>query len=134
MTPKAVSFVVLSLAIAAFLAIRAFVAGDGDVRVANVKVPELSSDAETGRALFEENCVACHGENAAGTEAGPPLVHAVYAPEHHSDQAFQLAVARGVTAHHWSFGNMAPVEGLSQTEVEKIAAYVRELQRANGIL
>ncbi|MDQ0326856.1 mono/diheme cytochrome c family protein [Rhodopseudomonas julia] len=134
MTSKAISFVVLALAIVAFLAIRAFVPGNGDARIADVKVPELSSDAQTGRALFEENCVACHGESAAGTEAGPPLVHAVYAPEHHSDQAFQLAVARGVTAHHWSFGNMAPVEGLSQTEVDKIAVYVRALQRANGIM
>nr|WP_244665358.1 cytochrome c [Afifella marina] len=124
----------MAFAIAAFLVIRAFVPGNRDVQVAEVKVPELSSDAQTGRALFEENCVACHGESAAGTEAGPPLVHAVYAPEHHSDQAFQLAVARGVSAHHWGFGDMAPVEGLSQAEVGKIADYVRELQRANGIL
>jgi len=39
----------------------------------------------------------------------------------------------GVRAHHWSFGNMPAVEGLTRADVKMIIAYIRELQRANGI-
>ena len=49
------------------------------------------------------------------------------------DEAFQRAVANGVRAHHWPFGSMPPVEGLTRGDVQMIVAYVREMQRANGI-
>jgi len=96
-------------------------------------------DARTGAAalagatLFDANCALCHGERAAGTEQGPPLVHRVYEPGHHPDAAFYRAVEFGVMSHHWEFGNMAPVPGVSKTDVAKIVAYVRKLQRADGI-
>lgn len=100
-----------------------------------VKVPaQLSANAELGKMFFEVKCVACHGENAAGQDGvAPPLVHKIYEPSHHSDAAFVLAAERGVRAHHWKFGNMPPIEGLTQGEVKMIATYVRELQRENGI-
>jgi hypothetical protein len=47
--------------------------------------------------------------------------------------SFVLAVKNGVRAHHWRFGDMPPVDGLTQSDVMNIVAYVRELQRANGI-
>jgi hypothetical protein len=47
--------------------------------------------------------------------------------------SFQLAVQNGVRAHHWKYGNMPPVEGLTKGDVRGIIAYVRELQRENGI-
>ena len=62
-----------------------------------------------------------------------PLLHKVYEPGHHPDQLFQRAVSHGVMSHDWQFGNMPPVPGLSQKDVAKIIAFVRELQRANGI-
>jgi mono/diheme cytochrome c family protein len=86
-----------------------------------------------GERLFNDNCARCHGPRAAGTDAGPPLVHIVYEPNHHADFAFQRAVALGVPAHHWRFGNMAPVPGVDQGAVERITAYVRWLQRGAGI-
>ena len=99
-----------------------------------VEVPALSAAAEAGRAVFNARCATCHGLNAAGVEgAGPPLVHKIYEPSHHGDAAFVLAVRRGVPRHHWSFGNMAPVEGVTDQEILGIITYVRELQRANGI-
>lgn len=99
-----------------------------------VTVPAgLSSRAAQGRVYFEENCAACHGTNAAGSGSGPPLVHKIYEPGHHADGAFQLAAMRGVRSHHWDFGDMPPVEGITPDEIEYIVAYVRELQRANGI-
>jgi mono/diheme cytochrome c family protein len=86
-----------------------------------------------GERLFSDNCARCHGARAAGTDAGPPLVHIVYEPNHHADMAFQRAVALGVPAHHWNFGNMPPVSGLDEAAVEQITAYVRWVQRAAGI-
>jgi mono/diheme cytochrome c family protein len=48
--------------------------------------------------------------------------------------AFVLAARNGVRAHHWPFGDMPPVEErLTDGELGAIVAYVRELQRANGI-
>ena len=63
----------------------------------------------------------------------PPLVHKIYEPSHHGDESFQIAVAMGVRSHHWKFGNMPAIENLTRSDVSAIVAYVRELQRANGI-
>ncbi|MXN63625.1 c-type cytochrome [Stappia sp. GBMRC 2046] len=102
--------------------------------IVSVEVPEMTGVAEAGEALFSANCASCHGENAAGREGfGPPLVHKIYEPGHHADGAFYLAAARGVRAHHWPFGDMPPVEGLTENDIAKIVEYVRTLQRANGI-
>ena len=98
-----------------------------------IAIPELTANAQAGARLFASNCALCHGANATGTDRGPPLVHKVYEPGHHPDGAFYRAVNQGVVSHHWSFGNMPPVPGVSQRSVTKIVAYVRELQRANGI-
>ncbi len=104
--------------------------------LADVVVPAaLSAEAETGKAYYEAVCSACHGANAAGQDGvAPPLVHTIYEPSHHGDAAFASAARNGVTQHHWSFGNMPPVqELLTDGEIGSIVAYVRELQRANGI-
>lgn len=108
-------------------------AGAAPMPAEDIVVPELSAAAARGQATFERNCSTCHGRNAAGTDQGPPLVHQIYEPSHHADLAFLLAARNGVRAHHWRFGNMPPVEGVAETEIEGIVAYVRELQRANGI-
>jgi mono/diheme cytochrome c family protein len=86
-----------------------------------------------GEALFNANCAVCHGAQAAGTGKGPPLVHRIYEPNHHGDMAFLLAARNGVRQHHWPFGDMPPVEGVSDADVALIVVYVRELQRAAGI-
>lgn len=103
--------------------------------IAAVSVPaELSQNAELGKRVFETACAACHGENAAGRNGlAPPLVHKIYEPSHHGDAAFLLAAKNGVREHHWRFGNMPPVEGVTDADVKMVVAYVRELQRANGI-
>lgn len=103
--------------------------------IVEMSIPEtLSADALDGKVAFEAKCAACHGANAVGqTDVAPPLVHKIYEPSHHADEAFQRAVSLGVRQHHWPFGNMPPVEGLTRGDVTMIIAYVRELQRANGI-
>ena len=93
----------------------------------------VPAELAEGERLFNDNCARCHGTLAVGTAAGPPLVHRVYEPSHHADIAFQRAVALGVPAHHWRFGNMPPVPGVDEAAVERITAYVRWLQREAGI-
>jgi mono/diheme cytochrome c family protein len=104
-----------------------------DIDLTSLTLPDLTPQQEDGRALFESNCAACHGDNAVGSDQGPPLVHRIYEPSHHGDMAFVLAAKQGVRAHHWRFGNMPAVNGVSDEQVLQITAYVRAIQRANGI-
>lgn len=103
--------------------------------IVDISLPEnLSIVAQKGKSSFDENCKICHGNNAAGQEGlGPPLIHKIYEPSHHSNESFYRAVAMGVRAHHWRFGNMAPIESIKKEEVTEIIAYIREIQRENGI-
>jgi len=99
-----------------------------------VTVPRLSGDAVLGQRAFAARCAACHGPNAGGLDGrGPPLIHKIYEPGHHGDAAFYLAAERGVRAHHWRFGDMPPVEGVTRAEIAALLAFVRQVQRANGI-
>ena len=86
-----------------------------------------------GRTLFIQTCSVCHGVDLQGTDRGPPFLNRIYGPGHHSDASFRLAVQRGVIAHHWRFGNMPKIEGLSDEQVEEIIKYVREQQALAGI-
>lgn len=95
--------------------------------------PPSETELAAGRAVYERFCIGCHGPEAAGTPQGPPLVHRVYEPRHHADYAFVLAIRQGVRAHHWRFGDMPPVEGISDEETRLVIAYVRHLQRQAGI-
>lgn len=101
----------------------------------SVTLPEqLSANASLGKRAFEAKCATCHGVNAAGQNGvAPPLVHKIYEPGHHGDGAFLSAAKNGVQSHHWTFGNMPAVKGVTDGDVKYIAIYIRELQRANGI-
>ncbi|MCY6383363.1 c-type cytochrome [Hoeflea prorocentri] len=104
------------------------------VPMVQVAVPAIEGQARLGESVFNEHCAVCHGNNAAGQEGiAPPLVHIIYEPSHHSDTSFFLAVRNGVRAHHWRFGDMPAVQGVSEAEIEQIVTYIRTLQRANGI-
>ncbi len=105
--------------------------GDG-IRV-DVTVPDLSGRAARGEAAFARACAGCHGSDAAGSDRGPPLVHGIYEPGHHADVAFYNAIANGVRAHHWPFGDMPPQRHVDRATVREIVSYVRALQCANGI-
>ncbi len=140
---------VIALAIVALLTVGFLWTGQGDDAVerasgdvsavgapmVQVDLPEnLSTNAQVGKLAYEAKCAVCHGTNATGQDGvAPPLVHKIYEPSHHGDGAFLLAAKNGVRAHHWRFGNMPPVQGVTDGDVKMIVAYVRELQRANGI-
>ena len=136
--------IVLLAAIAAGIAAAAFWTNGSSKRpaadasagnvAAEVVVPTtFSAEAQMGERAFNGVCATCHGANAAGSKLGPPLVHRIYEPSHHGDQAFEMAAANGVRAHHWRFGDMPPQPALTKADLRTVIAYVRELQRANGI-
>lgn len=122
---------------AGILLYRSFAPSDPAVTggvLAQVQVPDLSSGAQEGEMRFNQWCSSCHGPNAAGQDGiAPPLIHRIYEPNHHGDASFHLAAKNGVRAHHWQFGNMPPVEGITDPELDSIVVYIRELQRANGV-
>lgn len=97
-------------------------------------VPKLSMRAEIGKAAYDGVCAACHGADGAGTDKGPSFVHPIYNPGHHADEAFFRAAHDGVRAHHWRFGDMPAQPEVSDQKIAAIVLYVRELQRANGIV
>lgn len=86
-----------------------------------------------GETLFNTHCSVCHGPAAIGTDQGPSLLSRVYAPSHHSDASFYLAVTQGVRAHHWLFGNMPALPHITEDEVTQIIPYVRWLQQQAGV-
>lgn len=98
-----------------------------------VTVPALTPAGTRGEAAFGTFCADCHGTKAQGTEKGPPLIHKIYHPGHHGDASIVSAVLNGARAHHWPYGDMKPVEGITEAEIVDIIAFVREVQFANGI-
>ena len=86
-----------------------------------------------GQVLYEMNCSSCHGENLNGSDKGPPLLHAFYKPSHHGDGAFYRAALKGVRAHHWDFGDMPPVKGMTEKKLKNIVPYIRYFQQQKKI-
>lgn len=93
----------------------------------------FKSNAAQGEALYHDACAHCHGKQGMGSNSGPPLIHKIYEPSHHGDLAFYRAVNKGVQSHHWKFGNMPPVPGVTAEQTAHIVAYIRREQRKAGI-
>jgi mono/diheme cytochrome c family protein len=98
------------------------------------KNPKVPFQFGLGMQKFQQKCSACHGKWAEGTaKNGPPLVHQYYVPSHHDDNSFFRAARSGVNAHHWNFGNMPPVQGITNQDIGQIVQFIRWWQRENGI-
>lgn len=85
-----------------------------------------------GADVYASSCASCHGDDLGGTDKGPSHLSIVYEPNHHGDDAFRSAIANGAAQHHWGFGDMAPIEGLSDDDVDAVIAYVRSEQQRLG--
>ncbi len=92
------------------------------------------TDNATGSAIYAERCASCHGVDLRGTDKGPPHLSKVYEPGHHSDASFRSAILKGARRHHFDFGDMPPVVGLTDQEVTAVIAYIRETQQREGFL
>ncbi len=102
----------------------------GPVALAGAGVP---AEHQGGEAAFNKFCLPCHGPSASGTARGPTFIHRIYEPNHHGDEAFMRASQMGVRAHHWQFGDMPKIDGVSETDLRQIIGYIRWLQRQAGI-
>ena len=95
--------------------------------------PAPSPSMNLGKMNYDAKCASCHGETGRGTDKGPTFISRIYHPGHHGDGAFYIAAKRGTTAHHWRFGNMKPVPGVTDSMIKSIVEYVRAVQKANGL-
>ena len=86
-----------------------------------------------GQLLYEKYCSSCHGLELDGTDTGPPLVHPFYKPSHHGDKAFYRAALQGVRQHHWNFGDMMPVAGMTPGKMDKVLPYIRYYQQQKAL-
>ncbi|MDH3219114.1 MAG: cytochrome c [Gammaproteobacteria bacterium] len=82
-----------------------------------------------GQLLYEKYCGSCHGIDLGGSDKGPPLVHPFYKPSHHGDKAFYRAALQGTKQHHWKFGDMEPVAGMTPKKMDSVVPYVRYYQQ-----
>ncbi len=95
--------------------------------------PKMTPMLNVGKLNYDTKCAKCHGKNIVGTDKGPTFLHRVYHPGHHGDGAFFTVVKRGSRAHHWPFGNMPAVDGVTDEQIKSIILYVRAMQQANGL-
>ena len=91
----------------------------------DVKVDALSATASKGQMVFNTNCASCHGVNAAGGMGGPPLIHTLYNPGHHSNQSFINAMRNGVRQHHWNFGDMPSQQQVAFGDMVFVIKFIR---------
>lgn len=86
-----------------------------------------------GKKKYQENCSSCHGMKLEGSKQGPPLIHGFYKPSHHGDPAFYRAALKGVRAHHWKFGNMPKIAGITRRDMDRVIPFIRWFQQAKGL-
>ncbi|WP_051062768.1 c-type cytochrome [Ilumatobacter nonamiensis] len=119
-----------TIAAAATVLVAVFAASCGGGSGGDTATDPASSGA--GAELYQANCASCHGADLGGTDKGPSHLSIVYEPNHHGDDAFRSAIANGAQQHHWTFGDMAPIPGLSDDEVDEIIAFIRAEQERQG--
>lgn len=85
-----------------------------------------------GEEVYARHCASCHGDDLRGTNVGPSLLSIVYEPGHHPDETFRVAIRQGSPQHHWDFGPMPAIGGVTGTDVDAVIAFVREQQDRHG--
>ena len=113
--------------------ILALLSCETDSETATDQVNKSTPSLIDGQKLFAKNCARCHGRGGKGSDKGPPLIHKIYEPSHHSDESFYRAVNKGVQTHHWEFGNMPPIKEVTKPDMMAIIQYIRHQQRKVGI-
>ena len=102
-----------------------FAKNDDDKLIATLDSAQIRKE---GLKLYNANCLSCHGVGGRSTSFGPALINRIYYKGNLSDRAFIQAVNFGAPQRNWDYGPMDPIEGLTQTDVAQILAYVRSEQ------
>ncbi|MBT8212158.1 MAG: cytochrome c [Acidimicrobiia bacterium] len=102
--------------------------GSSDTSSPDQSAPAVARGAE----VYAASCASCHGEDLRGTDKGPSHLSIVYEPNHHTDDSFRSAIANGAPQHHWTFGDMPAIGGLSPEDVDSVIAFVRAEQQRRG--
>lgn len=105
----------------------------------------LAGDVEAGREKFQALCVSCHGPEGKGdgptgkalASAGQPAPRDFSVGDFKldadgdgtpgSDTDLKLVIAKGAMAYGGS-PMMAPVQGLSDTDLDNLVAFIRSLK------
>lgn len=108
--------------------------GCSDNDATDPTAPDAAADpaGSVGADVYADSCASCHGADLRGTDKGPSQLSIVYEPNHHPDDAYRSAIANGAPQHHWTFGDMPAVEGLSNEEIEAVIAFIRAEQARQG--
>ncbi len=91
------------------------------------EVMYLSQFALAGKAVYDQNCAACHGASLKGGQSGPSLSKAYFPIATNGNRAFHMAVREGHS--ETAVGAMLPA--LEFNDLEKLVKFVSEMQR-NG--
>lgn len=129
LVPRAVRRWAVGVALAALLVIGCSSAQPSEERT----LPSGPFDGVTGAELYAQACAGCHGGDLRGTDQGPPFLDQIYEPGHHPDIAFVAAAMMGARSHHWDFGNMPAIDGLTEQQALVIVEFIRSEQRVAGI-
>lgn len=101
---------------------------------ATPKIPMLTEQAKNGRVVMNAKCAECHGvDGTGGSRKGPPIMHAMYRDEVFPDFQFKRSVLEGKREKNWRFGAMPAMPEMSESDVDDIIAFVREVQFANNV-
>jgi hypothetical protein len=95
--------------------------------------PAVPFEYGLGMSKYQQFCSGCHGKWAKGSDTGPPLIHPYYKRSHHGDESFYRAALNGSSQHHWKFGKMEPVAGITRKDIDAIIPFVRWLQNEAGM-
>ena len=90
---------------------------------------EIPFELAKGQVLYEKYCSSCHGLQLDGSDQGPTLIHPFYKPSHHGDKSFYRAAMQGTRQHHWNFGDMKPVAGMTPKKMDSIVPFIRYYQQ-----
>lgn len=84
--------------------------------------PQLSNVAQEGKALYDVNCISCHGRNAQGVEGRGPSLIGVGA----ASVEFQVSTGRMPMARQEAQAARKPPI-FNETEIQQLAQYIQEL-------
>ncbi|MGD8420937.1 MAG: c-type cytochrome [Gammaproteobacteria bacterium] len=102
-------------------------------RLAAAEEVEIPFSLGKGQLLYEKYCSSCHGMRLDGSKQGPPLIHPYYKPSHHGDESFYRAALEGVRQHHWNFGDMPAIQGMTPGKMDSLLPYLRYYQQQKGL-